>query len=727
MALSLPEQQSQIENRLTALKTYNEVSDAQKKILSKAGNSFSNVGNKFSSQLNKISEQQKRFQRDAPTSMDRVLNLLNITNGSGPESFKFLRRAVVQTLVEIGPQINKILAEETIKALGCSQEQTYTGINVGSVQVPSLALLPENQGIYIPLKNIDLSGSLKIPTPEESGVKENLSDLNVDDVLFNFQSTLKGWLGKIYYEKENPSKSDEFTPYGGPVKFPMLKALRQRTQAQGQTYENNYGAYYNGKSGELLFDMVYTNQGDLGESGDFLRVFLLDREGAPKNTSGVSLNNVTEFVQDYYSTIEPFSLPQVVATTVNYLTNFVDIKARVGFAQMDAQNKFALILNRILGLCFDDREEIDVSGNAKVGELDGVDDSFFEFTEVDLRNIEFNIADAQQGVVTFIDCDNVKLPVDADSIATQIVEFSDNLPTQTKAEQVDSIEKIIDSITKDPKWKLLYPNTAGIDVSISKNFIKQIPVALASSILNPKVLLPLMTMFKVLEKNAREDANDIIRQQNELISSANTILKSGTTIGQQVSKEINDGVDFVKKNKTFVIAMVSRISAIFIETLFEILKREIFVLLEIIIRDINKSATLKKYAIVLRLVQLAYVIGRFVRDYRKCKSLLDEIAMLLQMISNSVGAIRLPAFLNLFAALLPGFSPERATLNVIEELQKLGIPTGPGPDGSDNLMNQFVKSVISGIDSEESQNGKVQTSVALAPPIGLISTYGKKM
>jgi hypothetical protein len=458
-----------------------------------------------------------------------------------------------------------------------------------------------------------------------------------------------------------------------------------------------------------------------------MRVFLLDRQGAPKNPSGFSMNNVTEFVQDYYSTVEIFSLPQVLATTVNYLTNFADIKARVGFAQMETQNKFALLLNRILGLCFDDREEIDVSGNAKVGELDGVDDAFFEFTEVDLRNIEFNIADAQQGVVTFIDCDNVKLPVDADSIATQIIEFSDNLPTQTKAEQVDAIEKIIDSITKDPKWKLLYPNTAGIDVSISKNFIKQLPVALASSILNPKVLLPLMTMFKVLEKNVTDDANDIIRQQNELISSANTILKSGTTIGQQVSKEINDGVDFVKKNKTFVIALVSRISAIFIETLFEILKREIFVLLEVIIRDINKSATLKKYAIILRLVQLAYVIGRFVRDYRKCKSLLDEIAMLLQMISNSVGAIRLPAFLNLFAALLPGFSPERATLNVIEELQKLGIPTGPGPDGSDNLMNQFVKSVISGMDSEESQNGKVQTSVALAPPIGLISTYGKKM
>lgn len=726
MALSISDQQSKLENRLTALKTYNEVSKAEKNILSKAGNSFSNVGNKFSTQLNKISEQQKRFQRDAPTSMDRILNLLNITNGSGPDSFKFLRKAVIKTLTEIGPQINKILAEETTKALGCSQEQTYNGINVGSVQVPSLALLPVNQGIYIPVQNVDLSGSLKIPTPEESNVPP-FSSLTPSDIFFNSNALIGGWLGKIYYEKETPSKSEKFVPYGGDLKFPMLKALRNRTQLQSQTFENNYGAYYKGKSGENLFDIVYSSQDDLGQTGDFFRVFLLDREGAPLNTSGIPLNNITQFVQDYYSTIEPFSLPQVVSTAVNYLTNFVDIKARVGFSQMESQNKFSLILNRILGLCFDDREEIDVSGIAKVAELDGVDDSFFEFTEVDLRNIEFNIADAQQGVVTFVDCDNVKLPVDADAIASQLVEFSDKVSTQTKSEQVDAIEKIIDSIAQDPKWKLIYPNDVGINASINKNFIKQLPVALASSILNPKVLLPLMTMFKVLEKNVSEDINQIIREQNQLISSANTILKSGTTIGQQVSSVINDGVDFIKKNKTFVIAVVSRISAIFIETLFEILKREIFVLLEVIIRDINKSATLKKYAIILRLVQLAYVIGRFVRDYRRCKSLLDEIAMLLQMISSSVGALRLPAFLNLFSALLPGFSPERATLNVLEELQKLGIPTGPGPDGSENLMNLFTKSVISGMDSEESQNGKVQTSLVLAPPIGLVSSFGKKM
>ena len=196
------------------------------------------------------------------------------------------------------------------------------------------------------------------------------------------------------------------------------------------------------------------------------------------------------------------------------------------------------------------------------------------------------------------------------------------------------------------------------------------------------------------------------------------------------SKSFNEQtVDFVKKYKSFMISFVTRVGAIFIQTLFELLKREIFNLLTVIIRDIQRTQTAKQYAIILKLVQLGYVVARFVGDYRKCKSLLDEISLLLNLISSYRGnsVFRIPAFLNLLAFLLPGFSPERATLNVLEELQKLGIPTGPLPGGSTNMMNMFTKSVITGMDNEESQNGKVETAVKLPPPFGLISTVGKKI
>ena len=47
----------------------------------------------------------------------------------------------------------------------------------------------------------------------------------------------------------------------------------------------------------------------------------------------------------------------------------------------------------------DNGEEIDVSGNKKIAELDGVDSSFFEFTPNDQQKIDERIANIKNGVV----------------------------------------------------------------------------------------------------------------------------------------------------------------------------------------------------------------------------------------------------------------------------------------------------------------------------------------
>jgi hypothetical protein len=688
MSLDINQQQKDIENKIKALKDYNETSSAEKNILKKAGNSFSDIASKSSTQLNKIAEQKKRYLREPKNSLDRIVDLLTSTRGSGPETFTYLRKILLQTLVTIEPKIYEILSDEIIKSLGCSQEQSYNGF---SANTTSFTLLPFQLGNYVPIQSIDLTGMLKLPVDSP--------------------------IGKMYYEKEVPSTSDEFVPYGGKIKFPINRMLRTRTLTPNETYDDYYGKYYFGKSGQNLFDLTYTQTNSIGVSGDFFRVFLLEREQTQTTSSGFPINQVGKFIKDYYSTIELVTFPQVMATLLNYMTGFVSIKAKIGFGELDAQNKYVLLLQRILGLCFDDRTEIDVSGISKLGELDGVDDSFFEFTEVDLRNIEANISNIQEGVVVFEDCDNVKLPVDVDTIIAEINNISGN----TNEELVTSMENVVNSVFE--KWKILIPNSASLEVSVNKSFIKNLPIALASSILSPKALLPFIVMLNEVQRSAAQRVNDSI------ISSANSFLQSGTTIGQQVTNITSDAVDFVKNNRTLVINLVSKISSLFVETLFEILKRDIFQLISVIIKDIQKSQTAKQYAIILRLVQLGYVVARLVTDYRKCKSLLDEITLLLNMISNFRGnsLFRIPAFLNLLSVLLPGYSSERATLNVIEQLQKLGLPTGPMPDGTPNQMNLSIKSLISGIDQEQTENGKVETSLKLPPPYGLLSTIGKSM
>lgn len=700
MGLDLNQQQQKIESSIKALKDYNETSNAEKQILKKGGNSFSKVADNLSSQLNKISEQQKRYQREVPNSLDRMVDLLTTTKGSGPETFKFLRKLLLQTLVTIEPKINEILTQEVIKALGCSQEQTYNSVSTKNQQIASLNLLPKTVGNYVPLESIDLTGMLKLETTSI--------------------------LGKLFYENEIPSTSDEYVPYGGKVKFPVNRMLRNLSLSPNETYNDFYGKYYFGKSGKNLFDLNYTESNSYDVTGSYFRLFLLDRETS-NDATGYSINQVGQFITDYYSTIKLVDFSQVMAVVINYMIGFVSIKGKIGVGELDTQSKFALLLQRILGLCFDERREIDVSGISKLGELDGVDDSFFEFNEVDLRNIDIRISNIQQGVAVFENCDNVKLPIDADGIANEIANFAAQTSGKTNDELVNSMDDIIESIFA--KWKLLVPNSASLEVSINKDFIKNLPIALASAVLSPKALLPLFVMLNEVQRGAVNQLDKLTSSANTIISSANTFLQSGTTIGQQVNNIVSDAVDFVKKYKSFMISFVTRVGAIFIQTLFELLKREIFNLLTVIIRDIQKTQTAKQYAIILKLVQLGYVVARFVGDYRKCKSLLDEISLLLNLISSYKGnsVFRIPAFLNLLAFLLPGFSPERATLNVLEELQKLGIPTGPLPGGSTNMMNMFTKSVITGMDNEESQNGKVETAVKLPPPFGLISTVGKKI
>ena len=60
---------------------------------------------------------EKRFERDAPTSMDELLNLFGKTNGQGPESFRYLRKKFLEASVKIEPEIKNIVSKNALKAL----------------------------------------------------------------------------------------------------------------------------------------------------------------------------------------------------------------------------------------------------------------------------------------------------------------------------------------------------------------------------------------------------------------------------------------------------------------------------------------------------------------------------------------------------------------------------------------------------------------------------------
>ena len=672
--------QIEVKNKISAIKNFAQVSNSEKKLKRSAGNSESKGIPDIASSLDNASKDQKRYLKPPPNSFDQVLEMIGLTSGNGSETLKYLKKKLLLTATKIEPEIKKIITKNAIKALGCSQEQTFQGFTSTFLELNPLNTLPVGQGIYVPIESMDISGMLKTTTDSK--------------------------IGKVVYEKPKPSVLENvFKPYKGKVPFPMNKEFNNRLQGTFVTdsFNGEYGKYYQGVSNQNLFDFQYSPTNQFGVDQACFKVALISKVNESLTITGGSANKVIDFLEDYYGTIKLFDTTDFTAVMMNALSGAINIKANLTSDEISKQSQFMLILQRILGLCFDSRREIDVSGVSKIAELDGVDESFFELTEIDLRNIDVQISNIQNGVMELVDCDNVKLPVDYETIIDGLIDLreTENL---SPALEVNKIIAISDSLVQNPDWKVLLPTNLNFQV-FDEDFIKKIPLSVAGAVLSPKVLFPIFVLMQSLEGNATNAFNSAV-------TSANTFTQSANTIGNSVNNLINSNVDFLKTFKKFNIEMVAEIGAIFVTELFNILKKDLINLMKPIIADIGSEALKAKLQMIERLITIALIINQIVigvKDYKKCKSLIDDILIILNLISSlAPPGSKIPKVLLLLANFLPGTSASRASINTIEELQKLGIPTGTLPDGSPNLMLLFNLASNKGTKKESAQNGKIQ-------------------
>ena len=673
----------QANSNLQAVNTYVDVSKSQKKIRRQQKNSAAQAAGAVSEQLNKISKEQKRFQRNVPNSMSQMLDLLGLTSGSKSQTKNYIRNAILKTAVKCEPEVKKIIAEEALKTLGCSEEQTYSGVSADRLILNPLSSLPLNETIFVPLENLDLI------TLANSFLKKDITSP----------------VGQILYETQKPNtQPNVYIPYSGLTDFPMNGAIYELTQNQNQSFRQLFGEFYQGGSAQYLLDMQYATSNEYNISGNYLRVALINRSGGTVNvTSTADTNSVGTFLSDYYKTIKLFDTKNLTGQILNLLTRFIEMEAKLGSGEISQSSKFYKIAQRILGLCFDNRREIDVSGVSKVAELDGIDDSFFELTDVDLREIDLDINNVQNGVIEFVDCDNVKLPVNFKNITNQIIQMGQGLSGMSLDQQVNEINKIIDSVTENPEWKIYTNNNFNTSEALGKKLVTYIALSVAQAALSPKALLPIFVMLAVLQKNA-------INTYNQTIPGFNNTLESGSTINSQINNIVSDSAQFLKKFKKFSIQIISKIGAIFIQTLFELLKKDILNIIGIILQDITSSEFKKKYRKIIRLVgiatQLSGELIKGLEDYRKCKSLLDNINNIINIINGALKPrSKFSVLLGAFSDFLPGESPERAFINGIKYMQELGIPTGTLPDGSPNLMLQTLLAAQKGDKDEQADNG----------------------
>jgi hypothetical protein len=640
MAVDINNELKKASQKTNVYKTYKQYKQSYDELKKKAGDS-QETSNKFlSNQLSNFVDWRKKHTANPKTFLDELITQLKELKGAGLETDTLIKRIFVNSLKKIKPEIKQLVIDETKKSLACSGVQGYQF----------------NTTYYIPVKSVDLFGIFELSTNDR--------------------------IGKLFYE-EKPVQYNTFP-------FSMNRELYERTQNLNQTYSSVSGNNYLGVSQQNLFDISYVESYiDPNTSqtiqGSFFKVDLKPRQNFPV---------IDEFLNDYFESVDILDYKTFFTNLVNYTTGVISFGRGDGNIKLTQIQKVLITMQRILGLCSDSNKEINVGGTSKVSEVDNVDESFYEFNDIDLRLIDQITSDIKLGVVEFEECENIKFPMNLEASLTAL----DNLQFFEDTSDVNEIDAalgiIYPVVDEDPTFKL----------SVDSGWFQQFVKAIMNTVISPKTVLPIMTVAGMLN--------------------------------QPIWNQIENIEDFLKKFKNFFNELLTKIAAIFTKAIFDELKKEIKALVALLLKDIADEKTKKKYQMILSIVAIIPALTQITKDFRECKSVLDELLQLLNIgvrkrldaLQNAGGDLPLPLLLS--AKLLDGYSPTRSFLNTVQNLQQLGIPTGPMPDGSPNKFLASIKAMIDGNSQEIAENGKV--AIGIGPltitPAGITipkDAYGK--
>ncbi len=696
------EQWSELNGEVEAITEFNEVQEKQKEIIKKREVNTEVSAKKLVQQIKKFQDQKKEYQRKVKNNLEQLIELLtklppkvkpnfaaienipipdlvtktndligsgttlinsNITRinsainqklGNAPNvdsKLQYLIIIFVKAFNRIRSELPELLVEETINQLGCSQEQTYLANDLQNV-LPSITNPTGSRtgSIYIPIQSLDFYNIL--------------------------QTSPSTNIGKIFYETGTTWNIQA----NGTI--PFNKELHSLTQDVGVPYSTKKGNVYRGVSNQSLFNIEFVLSDDRGNVGEFYKVDLVNRLD--------NKNIVSQFLTDYYGTLEIVNLQNLFGQIFDLLCGAVSVQANLSSKQLEVKTKFQLLIERVLGLCFDNRQEIDVSGVSKVSPTQDVDTSFYEFTEIDLRNIDNIIDNIGNGVVEFEDCDNIKLPVNNEQIISQI----SNVLSATTSDEILQVFQEIQSTFVSNLKSNLSPNilipSLQLKLAVDTELLKAIPKAMFASILSPKILIGFYIMFAATTSKYRD-----------------------------ILYNLKNSLDFSIFFRKLFINFSSRVMAKFIKILVDEVKKEIILLLRTIILQLKKNVQTKKIAIILQLLTISGLIIKLIGDYRRCQSILDEIRDIIN-VALTGSKLDIPSILLPLARFRTGFSETRANLNIIKEFQRFGIPTGPMPDGQPNLTLQSFFSANQGIEKERYTNSYTKIFNISPPSVGLI-------
>lgn len=397
-------------------------------------------------------------------------------------------------------------------------------------------------------------------------------------------------------------------------------------------------------------------------------------------TQGVGTINVSDFFQDYYTSIE---MPKSSDVIKNAMLSTVQGDGSETLEFTKAQNEINRILKKLLTICGSPVQKDNLENQNATDQFEEDDEDigrYFDFDDVE--GIDIDDEDARyRKVLRFTDCNNFEIPVNT-NIIEDFVYFSDKKPLSENIDEAFS--KAAADAFEQSNGGITLPN---FQASLFSTFILNLPKALISTALSPKIFLPMAIVYKIV---------------NNL---------TGTFLSIK---------NLFKILKKIVYGIIRDIFWRFISEFWKRVKKDLLDFLGTIIIRILKN----KYARYVQIIKgLIALLTRLLNaNFNNCLDLFNTILSLIRNAISARGGFNIPGFLLGFADEAAGYSQDRAFLNLTERLSAAGIPTGPINGQPNDLLTAF-KSMIDANTEEMDQNGFVKAAnkeVRIPSPVGPI-------
>jgi len=239
------------------------------------------------------------------------------------------------------------------------------------------------------------------------------------------------------------------------------------------------------------------------------------------------------------------------------------------------------------------------------------------------------------------------------------------------------------------------------NVNLINLFILNLPKALLMSALSPKIFLPIIIVYKIFKIGVNQ-AIDVLKSMKDL-------------------------------SKLFW-SIVKQLFWLFIREFWKLIKVDLLAFVVKIVKKILKNKY-KRYVVIITalIALLTKILEEGIED---CFTIFTTILSTIQGALSAGPPLTIPGILLGLSDKLPGYSQDRAFMNIMERIAGAGISTGP-IFGESNNLSTIVKAFIDGNTEEIDTNSfiKVTNKEMIIPspvgpiiiPPGLLNSVGKQL